>query len=348
MSRATGKPVLIYRLGSLGDTVVALPCFHAIERAFPDQLRLVLTNVPVSSKAAPLEIILKPGGLIDGVIDYPVRLRSAAGLWRLRRRIRATGADTLVYLAAPRGLVALRRDRLFFRLCGIRSLLCAPGTADLQANRIDPASGELEPEAERLARCMAQIGAVDLQDRANWDLRLTRGEHAAADAALAPLGGAPFLAINMGGKVAPKDWGDDNWAALIDLLARALAERAPGPGGLVPVSGLVAVGVTEDSARSAAILARWPGPRIDLCGRLKPRESAAALARASVFVGHDSGPLHLAAAAGTRTVGLFGDYNAPRKWHPYGTGHHALHDMRGVRAITPPQVRDAVTAAIGE
>jgi len=53
--------VLIYRLGSLGDTVAALPCFHLIERAFPDAERLVLTNVPVSTKAAPLcEMAVKP------------------------------------------------------------------------------------------------------------------------------------------------------------------------------------------------------------------------------------------------------------------------------------------------
>ena len=56
------QPIVIYRLGSLGDTIVALPCFHAITRAHPGAERIVLTNFPVSAKAAPLEGILGGSG----------------------------------------------------------------------------------------------------------------------------------------------------------------------------------------------------------------------------------------------------------------------------------------------
>lgn len=330
------RPILIYRLGSLGDTVVTLPCFHAIARAFPGQRRLVLTNVPISSKAAPLEIILGPGGLIDGVIDYPVGLRSLKALWRLRAAIRATGADTLVYLAASRGMKALYRDLLFFKLCGIRRIVGAPTSKDLHDGRVS-SEGEQEPEVERLARTLAELGPIDLHDPANWDLHLTPGEKAAAQAALAPLGGAPFLAINMGGKAAEKDWGDDNWSAMLAGLAARFGHL-----------GLIAVGGPEDSARSAAVLAQWPAPSADLCGGLKPRESAAALAHAVAFIGHDSGPLHLAASVGTPTLGLFGDFNRPRKWHPYGAGHRVIHEMRGVRAITVERAGEAAAAMLEE
>jgi hypothetical protein len=40
------RRVLIFRLGSLGDTIVALPAFHLIARAFPDAERIVLTDEP--------------------------------------------------------------------------------------------------------------------------------------------------------------------------------------------------------------------------------------------------------------------------------------------------------------
>ena len=56
--------IVVYRLGSLGDTVVALPCLHRVAQAFPDAERIVLTNFPVSSKAAPLEAILGGSGLV--------------------------------------------------------------------------------------------------------------------------------------------------------------------------------------------------------------------------------------------------------------------------------------------
>jgi hypothetical protein len=47
--------VLVYRLGSLGDTIVALPAFHAVRRAFPQTRITLLTSKPVSSKAAAAE-----------------------------------------------------------------------------------------------------------------------------------------------------------------------------------------------------------------------------------------------------------------------------------------------------
>ena len=54
--------VVIYRLGTLGDTVVALPCFHLIARSFPNAARLILTNeVPSSGIAQPLSILSGSG-----------------------------------------------------------------------------------------------------------------------------------------------------------------------------------------------------------------------------------------------------------------------------------------------
>jgi glycosyltransferase involved in cell wall biosynthesis len=74
-------------MGSLGDTVVALPCFHKLAVAFPNAERYVLTNIPVSAKAAALELILGQSGLIHGVVDYPLKLRSVKEMWSLSRRL---------------------------------------------------------------------------------------------------------------------------------------------------------------------------------------------------------------------------------------------------------------------
>jgi hypothetical protein len=48
---------------------------------------------------------------------------------------------------------------------------------------------------------------------------------------------------------------------------------------------------------------------------------------------------------GVPCVGVFGDYNMPKWWHPMGRGHRIVHDMRGVRAITPETV-DAMVIAV--
>ena len=61
----------------------------------------------------------------------------------------------------------------------------------------------------------------------------------------------------------------------------------------------------QEHAMAAPLLATLPGA-IDLVGRLTLPEAAACLARCALFVGNDFGLMHLAAAAGTPTLGLFG------------------------------------------
>lgn len=327
--------VVIYRLGSLGDTVVALPCFHKIAQLWPNAERIVLTNFPVSSKAAPLEAILRGGGLIHQAIAYPVGTRSVRELWLLARRLRALRADVLVYLTAPRGLASAFRDWLFFRLCGFKEILGAPLNEDLQVCRTarDAPNGPLvqERECERLARCLASLGSIDLDDPAVWDLQLTASELAAGAAVLAPLRATRYFAINMGGKAQEKDWGLGNWRGFLERLS-----------GLYPGAGLLIIGAAEDSTRAQEILDVWEGPYVDVCGKLNPRESAAAMRHAVAFVGHDSGPLHLAAASGVRCIGLFGNFNRPHRWHPRGRQHRIIHRMSGIHTITVTEVLDAI------
>src|SRR6185437_8559669 len=66
MADSQVRRVLVYRLGSLGDTLIALPSFHLIARAFPHAERRLLTNLPVASKAPPAAAVLENTGLIHG------------------------------------------------------------------------------------------------------------------------------------------------------------------------------------------------------------------------------------------------------------------------------------------
>ena len=336
------QPIVIYRLGSMGDTVVALPCFHAIARAHPHARRIVLTNFPVEAKAAPLEAILGGSGLIDAAMAYPVGTRSLKTLWALRKQLKALGSDTLYYLTPPRGLAAAWRDWVFFRCCGFKRIIGTPLSADLQANRPVGTQGELERECLRLIRSLGALGPISATEPASWDLRLGPQEHAKAKAVTACLGDAQVLAVNMGGKVKINDWGLPNWQRLLSQVSQAHPKLA-----------LLILGGPEDWDRGQACLPLWQGPVVNACGQLRPRESAAALATCTLFVGHDSGPLHLAAAVGLPCVGIFGENNPPGKWHPLGPQHTLIHDMTGVQSISVEAVLQAVAkylqpaAAIG-
>lgn len=335
-SNAAGRPVLILRIGSLGDTVVALPCLHRIAEHYATSRRILVTNLPVSAKAPAAQSIVGPSGLIDDYLAYPVGLRSFEGLRDLARRIRAIGPRALVYLMPKRSLGGLLRDVAYFRVaCGVPTIVGAPWAADLRRNRPLP-GGALESECSRLARTLHALGPIDIQNRAGWDLRLSTEEIERAQAACSPLAGAPYLAINMGGKVVINDWGFERWRQLLTGLRSTLPEH-----------GLLIVGAEDDRERGAAAAALWGARAVDATGAMSPRVSAAAMRGAEVFVGHDSGPLHLAAAVGVRCVGLFGENNPPGLWHPIGAGHAPIHRMAGVAAITVDEVREAVLARIG-
>lgn len=328
--------IVIYRLGSLGDTVVALPCFHKVAQTWPDAERIVLTNFPVSSKAAPLDVILREGGLIHSAIAYPVGTRSFGELWKLSRQLRALRADVLVYLTPARGVVNAFRDWLFFKFCGFRHIVGAPLSEDLQKCReIVPGDGTQtrieERECERLARCLKALGPIDLDDPDMWELRLSERELDVGDAVVAPFGSTAYLAINMGGKAKEKDWGLGNWRMLLEKLSEQYAG-----------TGLLIIGAAEDAQRAQELAGHWDGPVVEACGRLTPRESAAAMRHAVAFIGHDSGPLHLAAAAGVTCVGLFGNFNQPQRWHPPGSRHRIIHRMAGLQSITVSEVVNAV------
>lgn len=322
------KRVLLYRLGSLGDTLVALPALHLIRRSFPTAERRLLTNMPVHSKAPPAAAILEGTGLVDGYERYTIGTRSPVELAALAWRIRRWRPEVLVYLGAARGVASAVRDRRFFRLCGIRRQIGVPLTEDANNNRQEGEAEVWEPEAARLARNIAELGDARLDDPASWDLALSAQEQERAAEVLAAESESvlrrPLLAVSVGTKVQSKDWGRENWRALLERLGAAHPEFA-----------LALCGAEEEREASEHAGAGWQagvavrgGAKAvvrNLCGVLTPRESAAVFARAELFVGHDSGPMHLAAAVQTPCVAVFAARNKPRVWFPYGPGHHVVY-----------------------
>jgi len=313
--RRETRRVLIYRLGSLGDTVVTLPCFHLIAKTFPNAERRVLTNFPVSGKAPPLGAILEGSGLVHGYLAYPVETRSFIGLWSLRREIMRWRPEVLVYLTLRKEPHKIIRDALFFRLCGIRELVAVPYSKRLRENQVLNGNGLYESEAARLLRALGSSDNTAFQNEANWDLHLTPAERQrAAEILNAWPAKDRFIGCSLGAKVYAKFWGEENWRTVLKQLSTRF-----------PDHGLVLVGAAEEFQMSERVSRRWAGPRLNLCGALTPRESAAILSSALVFLGHDSGPMHLAAAVGAPCAVVFSARAYPGVWFPHGKNHKIIY-----------------------
>lgn len=134
--------------------------------------------------------------------------------------------------------------------------------------------------------------------------------HSRAATLLAPFGpadsAAPIVAIHPSAGVPVKLWDEGRLATVADQLAREFGAR------------IVLTGVKGDEPLTRAVSAQMAtAPPLDLTGRTNVAELVALYARCALVVGPDSGALHLAVAADTPTVHLFGPAN-PVRFGPWG------------------------------
>jgi len=85
------------------------------------------------------------------------------------------------------------------------------------------------------------------------------------------------------------------------------------------------VGGTEDRSYVKGFMERFAHPNIhNLAGLIDLTELAALLSKSTLFIGNDSGPLHLAVFCGVRSVSFFGP-ETPRFYGPLGDAHHVFY-----------------------
>ena len=155
---------------------------------------------------------------------------------------------------------------------------------------------------------LGHIGAVLELDPPPLPVAWTTPAQEATAAALMP--GSPWLVLGPTANWAGKVWPAERFVAV--------AEALTAPGGALAGARIAIVGGPGEAERAAAapVLAALPGA-LDLVGRFDVPGTAAVLRRAALYIGNDSGPMHLAAAAGAPVVGVFGPTDA-REYGPAG------------------------------
>jgi len=178
-------------------------------------------------------------------------------------------------------------------------------------------------------------------------LRLDEQALSEAAARLGP-GSGPLLALGPGSNFIGKQWPPERFAAV----ARRLAT------GLSPLSAarVALLGAPEDSAVNRDIaesLASDGAPVIDLTGAIDLLACAAVLSRATLFIGNDSGLMHMAAASGIATLGLFGPSNetvygpaGPRARAVRGRAYDQIMEGRYMPSITYSLMTDLSVDAV--
>lgn len=126
----------------------------------------------------------------------------------------------------------------------------------------------------------------------------TNESHRTLAARLIP-DGPPVLAVGPTANWVAKTWPADRFAEL--------TERLTGPAGILPGGRVALFGRADERPSAVRLIDAIPADRrIDLIGCIDLAEVHACLGRCAFYVGNDSGLMHIAAAAGVPTLGLFG------------------------------------------
>src|SRR5207245_1004618 len=190
----------------------------------------------------------------------------------------------------------------------------------------DPAPAGGVHASQWLARPLESLGLEPPADLA--PILPTPAEATAAGELLARLPEG-FLAIHPGSGSPRKNWPAERFAAVLD-------SRAPRRPWLLVEGPADATAVAPLARRPGAVLARSLGVRA----------LGAVLARAGLFIGHDSGVSHLAAAWRAPTLTLFGPTD-PALWAPVGPRVRVLRAPRGqMEGLAVDEVLSAVRSQV--
>jgi lipopolysaccharide heptosyltransferase I len=295
--------VLIVKLGSIGDIVHTLPALAALRAGLPDAEISWVAERSCSE-------ILKDNPVLDRLIEVDTKalrrgLMSGETLRAPRQQLRRLRASAFDVALDFQGLI---KSASIARLSGARRVfgyarvgLREPASTVFLSKRIS-----IPPHTHVIRKGLLLLqGALDIPAPADlsFPIGVTPAAEAEAERAVTGTGGN-YAILNPGGGWPTKLWSAERFGSLADLLWFSYG-----------MSSLVTYGPGELELAETVRRSSKSGKAIPVNLSLKGFYSVAK--RARVYVGGDTGPTHIAVAAGAPIVGLFGPTEWWRNGSPY-------------------------------
>ena len=292
------KRILVVKLDHLGDVLLATPVFSNLRRAYPNAELHALTGVWS-------RVVLEKHPDVNHVVEYnspafcrmgqPTPLRET---FKLYRELHRQKYDLMVELRSDWRIVWFS----FLRLTPKRV-----SRAALQiANKLGFAQFSGTHETTRNLDVLRQVGIPTPVRTAIFSVTAEDKKWASDLLATYQIERQrPLIAIHPGSPIALKRWLPDRYAELADwLIAQKCAQ-------------ILFVRVEDEIPIITEIQGLMRGESINIAGKTTLTQLASILHICNVFIGNDSGPMHLAAAVGTQTIGLYGPGD-PTRFGPAG------------------------------
>ncbi len=290
--------ILVRATNWVGDAIMALPALRAI-RTRPDAKISILAHPYVAD-------IYRDQNVADELIVYDIRGKHAgiAGRERLASELRGLKFDIAILLQN-----AFDAAWLAWR-AGIPKRIgyARDARSMLLTNAVPaPKPGEIPPhEKYYYLELLRRFGWIDsLPDESFIQLSVSGSNRRQAADMLITAGARPHavrIAIGAGAAYgSAKCWPPLRFAELANRLQSQWD------------ADVILFGASGEVAVSSAIASEMRQPPIDLTGKTAIADLPALLSQCQVFIGNDSGAMHIAAAVGLPTVGIFGPTD------PFGT-----------------------------
>lgn len=131
-----------------------------------------------------------------------------------------------------------------------------------------------------------------------------------------------YVAVHAGARSEGRRWPPQHFAAVIDEIYAKTGLRS------------LVIGGPDERPVAQSIIGAATSPVATVVGKASLEVLVALLAEAAIFLGNDSGPMHVAASVGTPAVGLFGQ-QSPDLWGPFGVPNKTLRPPMPCPCITP-------------
>jgi len=303
------KKILFIKLSAIGDVVQTLPALEAIKKTFPDseidwvveeaaagilEGHPLIRRLMVARRKTWVAMLARPKTFLRG-------LRSIRGFLKELRSVQYDIAIDFQGLLKSGIIIGLSRAERKIGFDRTREL------SYLFLNERLPAYDIEKHALERYLDVAKYLGAGDLSPACTLPIER---ERAIMEERLAQIvrPGSGLVVINPMARWQTKLWQEEKFALLAD---RLIAERG---------ATVIFTGAAGDREVIARIMAKMAGRALNWAGSTSLKDTAALAALADLFITTDTGPMHLAAAAGGRVVALFGP-TAPWRTGPHGRGH---------------------------
>lgn len=303
MSSSRGK-ILVIRGGAIGDFILTLPALAALRRQFPEAHLEVLGYPHIIQLAV-------AGGLVDRAqrIEAPELAAFFARNGQLTESMVDYFSDfdlIISYLYDP--------DHIFHENVS----RCTPGQFLACPHRPN----------EREQTHASKVFLQPLERLAIFD-----ADHVPRLAVQTKGAKARRLALHPGSGSERKNWPEQHWANLLEILVASTSHE------------LLLIGGEAEGERLQRLSAALPPHRVRVAQSWPLAELAAAVQNCQAFVGHDSGISHLAAALGLPGVILWGE-SREEIWRPPSDKVRVLKSRLGLNHILPPDVMEVVSQVL--